>query len=359
MDATSGAFNLYGAFNSGAITSSGALTGSTLTVNGASVPINGVYLPSTNTLGFATNSTQRATVGATGNWSVAAPTAITTQTGCSISGTALTLGAANAAVAIGQLVTGTGVAQGTTISSGSGTSWAVNIAQTVASTTMSFYANTPTVIIGGETGIHSTQITSSSGVAFNAGYLELPQNAQTGNTYTPVLSDSGKMIYYNGTVGATASGSGGSSSSNIITTSGTIAGTFAVGQTVTGTNIPAGAIISNVSGTSPTFSLTLVNGAGAALNPTGTVSGALTAVPTILLPANAAVPYPIGTNITIINDTTTAVTGATALAVNTVSDTILAFATGTTGPRLVTKYGNALLVKVGTTRWIMYGAGVS
>jgi len=45
------------------------LTNKTLTspiINGSSAPTNGVYLPTTNTLGFATNSTQVATINATG-----------------------------------------------------------------------------------------------------------------------------------------------------------------------------------------------------------------------------------------------------------------------------------------------------
>jgi len=357
LDAATGAWNIYGAINnSGAITSNGTLTGTTLTVNGSSVPLNGVYLPSTNTLGLATNSTQRVTIGSTGNWNVVAPTTITTQTGCSISGTALTLGATNAAVATGQLVTGTGVAQGTTISSGSGTSWVVNISQTVASTTMSFYANSPTAVFNGPSGIHSTQISSASGTLFNAGFLEAPINSITGSTYTTILSDSGKTVYYSGTAGATSTASSGTTASNIITASGTVAGTFAIGQTVTGTNVAAGSIISNVSGTNP-YSLTLVNAAGTALNPTGTVSGALTATPTILIPANTAVPYPVGTVLTFMNDTTTSI-ATTSIAINIVTDTVIN-TSGNTGVRTLGRYGLATALKLTSTRWLVTGSNFS
>ena len=42
-------------------------------VFGSAIPTNGIYLPSANTLGFATNSTQWGTVNSTGNWTINAP----------------------------------------------------------------------------------------------------------------------------------------------------------------------------------------------------------------------------------------------------------------------------------------------
>lgn len=55
----------------------------------------------------------------------------------SISGTTLTVtSVTNGAVVIGQIVGGTGVAAGTTITAGSGTSWTVSVSQTVASETL-------------------------------------------------------------------------------------------------------------------------------------------------------------------------------------------------------------------------------
>src|SRR5882672_900514 len=44
-------------------------------------------------------------------------------------------------------------------------------------------------------GTHSTKIADSANTSFNAGYLEVPQNAQNVN-YTTVLSDSAKQIYH-------------------------------------------------------------------------------------------------------------------------------------------------------------------
>lgn len=53
-----------------------------------------------------------------------------------IAGTALTISGVTGTVAIGAAVFGTGVAPGTIIQSGSGTSWVVNLSQTVSSTAM-------------------------------------------------------------------------------------------------------------------------------------------------------------------------------------------------------------------------------
>ena len=54
----------------------------------------------------------------------------------SISGTVLSVSAITGTIAIGHMVTGTGVTSGTYITGGSGFTWSVNISQTAASTTM-------------------------------------------------------------------------------------------------------------------------------------------------------------------------------------------------------------------------------
>jgi hypothetical protein len=332
----------------------GPITATTLTVNGSTIPANGVYLPSTNTLGFSTNSLQRATVNATGVWNYVAPTTVTTQTGCTISGTTLTLGASNASVATGQLVTGTGVSQGTFIQSGSGTSWVVNVSQTVSSaTTMSFYGNTSsqgaTQTVNGVSGWHSHKITDASNTLYNTGFLEVPQNSITAN-YVPVLSDSGKHIYFSGANGATSTGSSGTVSTNTITTSGTITGTFAIGQPLTGTNVGTNAVITNVTGTTPAFTLTV------SVNNSGAVSGALTAGPVATIPANTTAPYPIGTVLTFFNDASAAVSMGIAITTDTL---VWAGTSGpSTGTRILPRYGFATATKVTSTRWFVSGTGL-
>lgn len=332
----------------------GPLTSTTVTVNGNTIPANGLYLPSTNTLGFATNTVQRATVNGTGVWNYVSPTAVTTQTGCTISGTALTLGGTNAAVATGQLVTGTGVAQGTFIQSGSGTSWVVNVSQTVSSaTTMSFYGNSAsqgtTQTINGVSGWHSQKISDASGSLQNTGFLEVPQNSVSAN-YVPVLSDSGKHIYFSGANGATSTGSSGTVSTSTITTSGTITGTFAIGQPLTGTGVGTNAVITNVTGTNPTFTLTV------SVANSGAVSGALTAGPVATIPANTTAPFPIGTVLTFFNDASAAVSMGIAITTDTL---VWAGTTSpTTGNRILPRYGFATATKVTSTRWFISGTGL-
>lgn len=68
-----------------------------------------------------------------------------------IAGTALTASAITGTIAVGQTVSGTGVANGTTILSGAGSSWVVSISQTVSSTAMlSAVPNQNSVIVQGD-----------------------------------------------------------------------------------------------------------------------------------------------------------------------------------------------------------------
>ncbi len=108
------------------------------------------------------------------------------------------------------------------------------------------------------------------------GYLNMPQNAQTGN-YTLVLADAGKHIYH-------------------------------------------------------------AAGAGAA---------------TYTIPANGSVAYDIGTAVSFINLSTTAIS----IAITT--DTMYLSTAGTTGTRTLAQYGTATAVKVTATAWIITGSGLT
>jgi hypothetical protein len=55
----------------GAITGSSTITGTALIPSGSSVPTNGVYLPAANTVGVATNTTERLRINSTGAWGIA------------------------------------------------------------------------------------------------------------------------------------------------------------------------------------------------------------------------------------------------------------------------------------------------
>lgn len=108
------------------------------------------------------------------------------------------------------------------------------------------------------------------------GYLNLPQNAQTGS-YTLVLGDAGKHIYH-------------------------------------------------------------ASGAGAA---------------TYTIPANGSVAYPLGTAVTFIN------LSSTAISIAITTDTMYLSSAGTTGTRTLAQYGSATALKVDTTTWIISGSGLT
>ncbi len=72
------------------------------------------------------------------------------------------------------------------------------------------------------------------------------------------------------------------------------------------------------------------------------------------IPANATVPYPIGTKFTIINQDSA---GALTLAV--VTDTLRLAGAGTTGNRSLAANGRAVLEKLTATEWIISGTGIT
>ena len=111
-----------------------------------------------------------------------------TSTGSSISGTTLTIGTITfpQEVKVGQFLSGTGVAPGTKVvgsiaGSGSGSTWTVNISQTVASTTIdgSPYGSTPyfagdRIVITGVNGDYDGTFIVSSSTIFGIIYQAVP-----------------------------------------------------------------------------------------------------------------------------------------------------------------------------------------
>jgi hypothetical protein len=192
----------------------GAFT--TLTVSGATVPANGVYLPSANTLAFSSNTTFRGSVNANGAWNLAAPA-----------------------------------------------------------------AGNVTLTVNAVAGTHSIKIADTNNASYDAGYLGIPQNAQT-SAYAPTLQDRGKHIsittggvtinanpFTYGTTGATTWTAGdtflvvnNSGSSQTITAGGSV--TFRLGGTATTGNrtvaqYGTASCLCLVGGATPTF---IISGAG-------------------------------------------------------------------------------------------------
>lgn len=96
-----------------------------------------------------------------------------------------------------------------------------------------------------------------------------------------------------------------------------------------------------------TFALT--DGGGHVYHPS-----ADTTARTWTIPANASVAFPIGTAITIINDSS-----AGALTIAITSDTLVLASSGSTGSRTLAANGDATLLKIGATRWRINGTGLT
>jgi hypothetical protein len=73
---------------------------------------------------------------------------------------------------------------------------------------------------------------------------------------------------------------------------------------------------------------------------------------TFTIPANSAVPFPVGTAITFVNMINTVTIAIT-------TDTMYLAGPGTTGSRTLAAYGVATAVKVTSTSWIISGNGLS
>ena len=72
------------------------------------------------------------------------------------------------------------------------------------------------------------------------------------------------------------------------------------------------------------------------------------------IPANATVPYRIGTAITFVNDT-----GAGVITIAITGDTLILAGPGTTGSRTLAANGTCTMLKIAATKWIITGTGLT
>jgi hypothetical protein len=79
-----------------------------------------------------------------------------------------------------------------------------------------------------------------------------------------------------------------------------------------------------------------------------------TAGQTMTIPANSAVPYPIGTSITFV-----AGPSASTVTIAITTDIMYLVGTGTTGSRTLAAYGTATAIKVSATAWYINGTGLT
>ena len=73
---------------------------------------------------------------------------------------------------------------------------------------------------------------------------------------------------------------------------------------------------------------------------------------TFTIPANASVPYDVGTTITFVNEINTVTIAIT-------TDTLVLAGAGTTGSRTLAANGLATAVKITSTKWMINGAGLT
>jgi hypothetical protein len=142
--------------------------------------------------------------------------------------------------------------------------------------------------------------------------------------------------------GSTAAPSALSAAQVVAMLAGTTSGTFAAGND----SRFGGPTQDSQSGS---YTLALTDAGGQIYHPS-----ADTTARTWTIPANASVAFAIGAKIDLVNDC-----GAGAVTIAITSDTLVWFTSGSTGSRTLSACGEATLTKIGATRWIVTGAGLS
>jgi len=194
----------------------------------------------------------------------------------SITGTALTVSSTTSGtIAIGQQLTGTGIAWGTFITAGSGSTWTVSSYQTVpAGTTFNGYAITIT--------FPASTFTSGQ---FNGRMIFFPGQGGTTadkngivarilatNTNSLIIADpvTGGALTTTPTVASSVSPTASAGTTGGYTFTVSNASGITVGMGVAGTGIPTGSIVTNISGTTITINQALTaNSSGTATFNTG------------------------------------------------------------------------------------------
>lgn len=207
------------------ITATGSVTGSALIPSAATIPSNGVYLPSANYLGFASNTTARGGINANGAWIFNAPSSGAHIVNILAGSNGVTFStAAHSFILYSDNSTYFGLGTTTTIPV---RFLCNNVVVGTIATTGGWSVAAPTsgvaLTVNGVAGTHSTQIADNNNVKFDAGYLGIPQNAQTA-AYAMTHQDRGKHIsittggvtinaapFLVGTAGTTANWSAGDS----------------------------------------------------------------------------------------------------------------------------------------------------
>jgi len=398
-------------WNSQSITGVANMSVDRVTVNGGTVPTNGMYLSAANTVAWASNTTLRGSVNSTGNWSLVAASAGTTFTvaggGAAITGnstitgtltglTGLTLssgtitgdGSTITALNATQLTTGTVPSArvagaytaitaigntGSHISLGSAGNVTINAPSSGAALTVTQIGSTASVFTAAGTSLinmvdSADSVTMQLGAYSGGGLLQTTTNSPiqlwTNSTLRMTVAAAGNVTINNPTSGVALTISGGGLSvtgtSTLATT--TVSGTSGVSFTVNATSGTHSTQIADSANTkyNAGYLELPVNNAGATYTAVLADSGKElyyngTGATTYTIPANASVAYPTGTTLTFCNDAT----GATNMTIAITTDTLVLTPGGSTGSRTLAQYGRATAHKVTATRWFISGTGLS
>lgn len=151
-------------------------TAANVTVTGATLPANGLYLQAANTVGFSSNSTLRLKVDAAGAWTFGAPTA----------GVTITVnGFANANTQLISASVTSGQSFGLEIDGGTTSADYGLAVKNAAGSVTNFKVRGDGIV----------QAIDQGNTLQDVGWRDLPQNLQNGSPYTFALSDRGKTVF--------------------------------------------------------------------------------------------------------------------------------------------------------------------
>lgn len=247
---------------------------------------------------------------------------------------------------------------------GTGTAHAYTAAGTSGQALISAGASAPAFgtlgVAGGGTGA-----TTAAGAVSNlfGGYAYSGTGPTSGQAFVAL---SGTVIGW-GTLGVAGGGTGATTLTGILKGNGTSA--FTAATAGTDYVAPGGALGTPSSGTLSSCTVDGTNSVGFLGLPQNTQAGSYTLVladagkhiyhasgagaATYTIPANSSVAYPVGTAVTFVN------MSATAISIAITTDSLYLSSAGTTGTRTLAQYGSATALKIASTTWIISGSGLT
>lgn len=193
----------------------------------------------------------------------------------------------------------------------------------------------------------ATHTIAGATINVSAGYLNVVLSASFGLQCT-----NWALTSSSGTASITANGAAGTVDV-AVGTSFTVNGERVVDvtsvQDVSGKTFTSCKLIHPINSQSGNYTLTIDDADGIVLHPSGSGAGDV-----FTIPANASVPFAIGTEIVFVNRDTS---NAVSIAIN--SDTLTLSPGGTAGTRTLAAYGRATARKITSTEWVIDGTGLT